>query len=245
MFLKTANLTGLLNSLMEELGQMKNKEEKKSNPQRTLAKTYGIIVGLTAIVHGFFETLQGNEQITSSFIEAIGPNQKLWAYGTLHAVTYAPTYLIAGFLAITMGIIVIVWSILFLEKNVGAIIMFLLVIITFLVGGGYGVPMTIGILASIAAVNMNKLKMIISEHSSIKMTNLNLNAWPGSLILFIIVFAASTTLSNKGRPIVDLIGADATNSFVWFMAIIMIILMIVAFCNSIIASSNSLKVAKS
>ena len=224
---------------------MKNKEEKKTNPQKTLAKTYGIIVGLTAIVHGFFETLQGNEQITSSFIEAIGPNQKLWEYGTLHAVTYAPTYLIAGLLAITMGIIVIVWSILFLEKNVGAIILFLLVVITFLVGGGYGVPITIGILASIAAVNMNKLKMVMSKHLSIKITNLNLNAWPGSLILFIIVFVASTTLSIIGWPLVDLIGANTTNSFVWFMAIIMIILMIVAFCNSILASINSENLVKS
>ena len=206
-----------------------------SNTKATkiVAVTYGIIMGLAAVVHGFYEFLQGDVVIKDYFIDAIGPKQRLWEFSNLHAVSIAPTFLITGILAMSMGIIVIVWSVLFLGKKLGATSFFVLVILTFVLGGGYGPPISLGLLATLASMRINKPITYFNDHLSSHIKGIVIKLWPESLITFIMIFVVSVGITIIGWPVVNLLGAVATNNFVWVLALIMIILMIFSVINAL------------
>ena len=211
-----------------------NKLENQTNATKLLVNTYSILVGLTAIVHGFYETLQGNEPIKESLIDAIGPKQRLWEYSILHAVSYAPTYMIAGILAIIMGILVIVWSLFFIEKRLRTIILFFLIILTFLVGGGYGAPLSLGLLAILASLRINRPILKLNDYLSSSFKTISIKLWPASLIVLIVVFVGSVFITIIGWPFVNVIGPKATNSLVWLLVPVMMISMILAVLDALI-----------
>ena len=215
---------------------IKNKSVKAT---KTLTTSYGIIVGLAAILHGFFEILQGNKIINNHLIDAIGPNQKFWEYSILHAVTYAPTYLIAGILAIICGISLLFWSVYFVGKKFNSTVILILVVITFLVGGGYGPPISIGLLAILASLLINRpivhLKNLVPSNSNWAIQK----TWPWTLIAFIIIFGCSVAINVVGWPLILLLGTEGTNTFVWFLAFVMIVIMTISFVHALIFDSIS------
>jgi hypothetical protein len=70
---------------------------------RAVAITLGVLVGLSGIEHGFFEMLQGNIPSSDIIIDAIGPEQRFWEYGTERALTIIPDFFVTGILAIILG----------------------------------------------------------------------------------------------------------------------------------------------
>jgi hypothetical protein len=84
--------------------------------------------------HGFFEVLQGNTPTDGLIIKAIGDNLRLW--GTEEAFTLIPNFLITGILAMLVGLAIIVWSVRSVHTQHGPLVLGLLVITLFLVGGG-------------------------------------------------------------------------------------------------------------
>jgi hypothetical protein len=123
---------------------------------RTIVSTIGILLGLTGIDHGFFETLQGNQPTTGLVIQAIGPAQKMWKYGGEEAFTVVPNFLITGILAIMVSIALILWSARFIHTNHGASIFGLLLVLLFLVGGGIAAPIVFGPPVWAATTRINK-----------------------------------------------------------------------------------------
>ena len=100
--------------------------------------TLSIILALSGINHGFFETLQGNTPTNGLIIQAIGKSQQMWFYGGEEAFTIIPNFLVTGILAIGVSILIIIWSIGFVHKKHGPLVLLLLFISLFLVGGGIG-----------------------------------------------------------------------------------------------------------
>lgn len=88
------------------------------------ALIFGILTGVGGILHGIFETLQGNKPTEGLVLPGIG------------AVTLIPNYLLTGLAAIIMGLSIIVWTVGFIHTKKGPSIFLLLSIILFLVGGG-------------------------------------------------------------------------------------------------------------
>ncbi len=86
--------------------------------------------------HGFFEALQGNTPTRGLIVQAIGEQNRMWIYGTEEAFTLIPNFLISGIAAMTVGVLIIVWSLKFVHKKHGSLIFLLLFILLFLVGGG-------------------------------------------------------------------------------------------------------------
>lgn len=86
--------------------------------------------------HGFFEVLQGNVATDGLFIEAIGEAQRMWSHGNEPAFTLIPNFLVTGIAAMIVGLIVIVWSLFFVQKQRGPTVFLLLFILLLLVGGG-------------------------------------------------------------------------------------------------------------
>ena len=103
---------------------------------RIIVATLGSIFGLSGMSHGFFETLQGNVPTGGMFIAAIGEAQIMWEHGSEYAFSLIPNFLITGIVAMLVSLTIIVWSIGFIHKKHGSIILFSLFVLLFLVGGG-------------------------------------------------------------------------------------------------------------
>ncbi len=104
---------------------------------RSIVAVVGILCGFSGLEHGFFETLQGNVRPEALLINAIGPAQRFWPGGTEPALTLVPSFLVTGILAMLAGLLVIVWSIAFVQKSHGAAGFFGLSLFQFLAGGGF------------------------------------------------------------------------------------------------------------
>jgi hypothetical protein len=103
---------------------------------RIIVGTIGVILGIAGLSHGFFEILQGNTPADVLIIQAIGPAQQMWYYGTEEAFTLIPNFLLTGVATLILSLVIIVWSVGFVHKKHGATVFGLLFVLLFLVGGG-------------------------------------------------------------------------------------------------------------
>jgi hypothetical protein len=106
------------------------------NATRIIASTLGVFAGMSGLDHGFFEALQGNVPTPGTVVQSIGPAQRMWVYGTEEAITLVPNFLATGILAMTVAVLMIVWSIGFIDRKRGSTVFALLGALLFLVGGG-------------------------------------------------------------------------------------------------------------
>jgi hypothetical protein len=105
---------------------MKKENKLYSNQSTSLyVQIFGIIVGLGGALHGIFETLQGNKPTGGIVLAEIG------------ALTIIPNYLATGIAAISVGSLVILWSVGFIKKGIWPSVFILLGLLLFLVGGGF------------------------------------------------------------------------------------------------------------
>lgn len=112
--------------------------QPNSNGTKAVAAALGVCVGVSGLDHGFFEALQGNTATPGLIVQAIGPAQRMWVYGTEEAFTLVPNFLLTGILAMVVGLLTIIWSIRYLERPNGSRVLLLLGALMFLVGGGIG-----------------------------------------------------------------------------------------------------------
>lgn len=105
---------------------------------RMITTVLGIVLALSGINHGFFEVLQGNTPTNGIFIYAIEKSIQTWEYGGEGALTLIPNFLVSGLTAIAVALVIIVWSVKYIDTKHGASIFLLLFIALLLVGGGIG-----------------------------------------------------------------------------------------------------------
>lgn len=105
---------------------------------RTIVLVFGVLLSISGMFHGLFEVLQGNVRTESMMINAIGESHKFWLYGDEPAFTLIPNYMLTGVAAIVVSIIIIVWSVKFLDRKYSAHVFLLLFVLLLLVGGGVG-----------------------------------------------------------------------------------------------------------
>ncbi len=101
---------------------------------KTIVTVAGVLLGIAGMEHGFFEALQGNTPTDGLIIKAIGADLHLW--GTEEAFTLIPNFLITGILAMLVGLAIVLWSVWFVQTRYGPLVLGLLFIALFLVGGG-------------------------------------------------------------------------------------------------------------
>lgn len=105
---------------------------------KAVGAALGVCVGVSGLDHGFFEVLQGNTPTPGLIIQAIGPAERMWAYGTEEAFTLIPNFAVTGILAMLVGLLTIIWSVRYLDRPHGSRVLLLLGGLMFLVGGGIG-----------------------------------------------------------------------------------------------------------
>ena len=110
---------------------------------RVVVAAFGILCGLTGIIAGYFEILQGNTAPTGIVISTIGPNYSMADDFTYFAVTIIPNLLITGMVAIVISCLVIIWSVGFVHKKNGSLILLGLSFAQILVGGGWVIDLVL------------------------------------------------------------------------------------------------------
>jgi hypothetical protein len=98
----------------------------------------GVLVGIGSINHGLFEALQGNRPTAGHLVNALGPGYRwtVWTQGGEPAFTLVPNFLLTGLLATFLGLLLVVWSLRYIQRPFGPTIFLLLSVGSFLVGGG-------------------------------------------------------------------------------------------------------------
>ncbi len=182
---------------------------------RWVVTVYGLLVGFAGIEHGIFEALQGNIPTEGIMINAIGPAQTFWPGASERALTIIPNYLLTGIIAIIFGIIVILWSLFYIERKYGATLFLVFTITLFLVGGGFA-PIFVSLTASATATRINQPLNWWKKH----LPNQTHKLWPWALVLFVIVFILAVGMQIFGAPF----STEITTSLVTIMALGMVLL---------------------
>ncbi len=125
---------------MQVTHQVKSPDSHIVSATRIVASTLGGIISIAGVMRGCFEILQGNHAPSGLVFNAIGPGQRIWEFATLHALTLVPNLLATGILAVLVGLLGAIWAVVFIDRKSSPWIMFVLSIILFLVGGGFGPP---------------------------------------------------------------------------------------------------------
>ncbi len=153
----------------------------------------GSIFGLSGINHGLFEILQGNFKTPGMFIMAIGEKQKMWLHGNEPAFTIIPNFLLSGIFSVIIGLLIIIWSVKYVQNKHGSFILFGLFITLLLIGGGVAQVLFFPWICIMAS----KINKVVKDKSKIKeyfFLNKISKAWPIFLTLSscLLVFALLT-----------------------------------------------------
>jgi hypothetical protein len=103
-----------------------------------IVSVLGMMLGISGLNHGIFETVQGAVPTPGLIIQAIGDAQQMWVHGTEEAFTILPNFLLAGILTILFSLTIIVWTVFFIDRKHGPAVFLLLFVLLFLSGGGIG-----------------------------------------------------------------------------------------------------------
>jgi hypothetical protein len=153
---------------------------------RISATVLGLTAGVAGIEHGIFEILQGSTRPEGLVIVSMGPPcvQELSWNQCEPAMTIIPNFLITGILAAIFGIIVMVWSALFVQRAHGGLVLILLCIPLLLFGGGFFPPL-IGIIAGALGTRINKPLNPEASRLSGGLLRFLAVLWPWSLALYV------------------------------------------------------------
>jgi hypothetical protein len=97
------------------------------------------------------------------------------------AMTIIPNFLITGILAVMIGLVVLIWSIFFIQRKYGGAVLILLSIAMLLFGGGIFPPL-IGMIGGVAGIKINEP---ISGKQPGSMLQFAAKLWPWPLVIFI------------------------------------------------------------
>lgn len=195
---------------------------RDSRATRVVASTFGALVGLAGIEHGVLEALQGDVPTEGFIINAIGPAQRMWEGASERALTIVPNFLLTGILAVIFGILVTVWASVLVRRRFGALVLLILSLILFLVGGGLA-PIILTVLATAAATRIDKPLMWWHEHLPARITLAGL--WPKAVYAFVLVFWATVAVQIFGLPL----DASIVSGIVSVLSVFMVALMLLAF----------------
>lgn len=155
---------------------------------RITAAGLGVSAGIAGLEHGYFEFLQSGKSPDGLFIASIGPpcDPELIWNRCEPALTIIPDFAITGILAMILGLIMIVWSLFFVQRRYGGWVQILLSIALLLFGGGLFPPL-IGMVAGLAGTRINKSLTWSRTHFSGGLSRGLGTLYPWALIAFLVL----------------------------------------------------------
>ena len=151
---------------------------------KTVAAWFGVVAGIAGLEHGYFEILQGNTKPESLMIVSIGPPcvpEEIW--NTCEpAMTVIPNFLITGILSVIIGLLILAWSLAYVQRKNGGVVLIILSVVLLLFGGGLFPPL-IGIVGGAAGTKINKP---LSGKQPGSFLRFAAKLWPWPLVIFLV-----------------------------------------------------------
>ena len=189
---------------------------------RIVVAAFGILSGLTGMIAGIFEILQGNVAPSGLEISTIGSTYSMVDDFTYHAITLIPIFLLTGILAFIVSGLVIIWSVRFVEKKYGVLTLFILCISQVLVGGAWVID--IAIIMCLLATRINKPLNWWRSHLTGRTRDWFAKFFPLSLVCYAIISGAMLMLTIFGVNSAILIDALSPLATTMFIPILLMIL---------------------
>jgi hypothetical protein len=123
---------------------------------RIVASSFGAFAAIGAIEHGIFEIMQGDVAPAGVMISSMGPPcvpEEIWN-ACEPAMTILPSFLLTGIVAVVLGMIAMVWSLFFITKRRGGLVLIALSLAMLLFGGGI-FPPVIGMVGGAVGTRIN------------------------------------------------------------------------------------------
>lgn len=149
---------------------------------RIVAASLGFVAGIAGLEHGYFEILQGNTRPEGLMILSMGPPcvpEEIWN-GCEPAMTILPDFLATGILSVILGLLVIIWSLGFVQRKHGGLVLMLLSVALLLFGGGIFPPL-ISFVGGVAGTRIHKP----FKSQPGRINRLAAKLWPWMLIIFV------------------------------------------------------------
>ena len=188
---------------------------------RIVVAAFGILCGLTGMVAGIFEILQGNIAPSSFEISTIGSTYSMADDFTYHAITLIPNFLLTGVLALIVSITVMIWSVKFVERRYGVLTLFTLCISQVLVGGAWVID--IAIIMCLLATRINKPLYWWRSLLTGNVRNWSVKLFPLALVSYAIISGAMLVLTIFGVNSAVLIDALSPLATAMFIPILLMI----------------------
>jgi membrane glycosyltransferase len=193
---------------------------------RVIASVFGTLVGLAGIEHGIFETLQGKIIPKERMINAIGDANKLWEGASERAITIIPNIYITGIIAMILGMIMVIWSIGFVQRKYGGIVLISLSIALFLFGGGMA-PITMGLIAGIVAIRIGKPISWMRKYMGKRIHKLFAATWPWTFLVAVGLFLTTVEITIVGW-FFGIHDAGVLTSLLWSLAYPMLLFILIS-----------------
>jgi len=189
---------------------------------RLVIAAFGILCGLTGIIAGIFEVLQGNIIPDGLVISTIGPSYTMAEDFTYFAITIIPNLRVTGILAILVSCSVIIWSIRYVDRKNGALILLGLSIAQMLVGGGWVIDLAI--ITSILATRINKPNEWWRKRLPERLRLWFVRLFPFSVLAYVLISISMLALTILGVNSETLIKLLEPLAAAMFLPIILMIL---------------------
>jgi len=150
---------------------------------KTVARWLGILAGLAGLEHGYFEFIQGNIPAPSLVFPSMGPPcvpERIWN-ACEPALTVLPNLMAAGILTLLLGLLIILWSVFFIQRKHGGVVLILLSILLLLSGGGIFPPL-FGIIGGATGMQINRS---LPDKAPSGIQRLAAKLWPWPLAILV------------------------------------------------------------
>jgi len=186
-----------------------NKENKLYSNKSTsiYVQIFGVLVGLGGALHGVFETLQGNQPTEGIVLPQIG------------ALTVIPNYLATGIAAILVGLLVIIWSVGFINQRMWPSVFLILCILLFFVGGGFAQVLVI-IMAWLVSTQIHNPLAWWEKMIPHRIRSIFARLWLPLLILGVVFFTVGFGIWLFVLPPGEIREVTTTHYLVWTSLVI-------------------------
>ena len=151
---------------------------------RITASVLGLFAGGASIEHGIYEILRGNLRPEGLMINSMGPPcqpEAVW-HRCEPAMTILPSFLITGILAVAIGAFFVLWSLAFVQRKGGGLVLIISSIPMLLFGGGIFPPL-IGIVAGAVGTRVGRRSASNSTRRLGALVRIASRLWPWTLVV--------------------------------------------------------------
>ena len=195
---------------------------------RAMASWLGVLAGLGNVGYGILEILQGNTKPTGIIVNTFGTMSGTSAHAIEPTIFLIPSFIITGILLVVVSMLFTIWSAVLVQKKNGGLVMIILSIVQFFIGGST-VRSIQGLIYGIIGTRIHSPFNWWRTRFSERSRHLLSNVWPwvfvGCVFLYIIHIGSGFIdffigINNPTISLILLVGPSYGNLLLFVIALV-------------------------